>query len=289
MILITGATGYLGTALAKKLSKEDIRILTRNNYLRSEYEIIVGDLRNYEDVKKAVKGIDYVYHVGALVDHHAPQELLDSINVGGTDNIIKAAINEGLEKITHISSVAADEKKKFTNYSISKRRSEELVKSYWSKLEIPIIRPSGIYDDEWIRYLSKFSWVPFPKIEMRTHLSYMDPLVDAITNSRKYGKSKVYTVVDRDWIYLKDFYVEIVKASGRKPLFVPKSLYYTGLLGIDALAFFTRAAGLKPIASADQIETVLQDRTYDSKPAARELKFKPADTRAVIKWALSSS
>jgi nucleoside-diphosphate-sugar epimerase len=290
MILITGATGYLGKNLASALAdKEDVRILTRNPKLMTEYETIVGDLRDIKDAKRAVKDVDYVFHAAVLKQHNAPQQILDEVNVRGTNNLIRASIDEGLEKITYISSVAADEKEIYTNYSLSKRRAEELTKMYWPEIEIPIIRPSGIYDKERIERWSRLAWLPFPDIDSITHLSYMDPLLEAMLNSRKKGRSKIYTVVDENWISLKEFYSSIVESSGRKPRFAPGFLYNLGLLLADLTAFPALVTGRTPITTSRHIETVLQDRAYDSRPAARELKFEPADTRTVIQRVLSSS
>ena len=107
-ILLTGATGHMGTEVLHQLyahennynihilalpSRKDKRKL--KPLLQDErVKVIWGDLRNFEDVKKAVKGTDYVLHVGALVSPVADRhpELAWEINFGGTKNIVDARL-----------------------------------------------------------------------------------------------------------------------------------------------------------------------------------------------------
>tara|TARA_R110000751_G_scaffold97633_5_gene190054 strand:- start:2653 stop:3636 length:984 start_codon:yes stop_codon:yes gene_type:complete len=101
-ILITGATGYIGTALVQYLHRD------KDNHIRtfdtgyfgnalSDYEgidFITGDIRNYKAVERASAGMDAVIHLAGVVT----DELVDmnptfgaEVNVGGTENIIRAA------------------------------------------------------------------------------------------------------------------------------------------------------------------------------------------------------
>lgn len=105
-ILITGATGHMGTEVLSQLHAHDnnyqIKVLSISSkkdkrklkpYLKDpRVEIIWGDLRNSLDVEKAVQGVDYVIHIGALVSPVADRhpELAWEINYGGTKNIVDA-------------------------------------------------------------------------------------------------------------------------------------------------------------------------------------------------------
>ena len=102
MILITGATGYLGQALIPRL-KGKIRVLDRNEeklaMLREKYpqiEIVVGDISNEWIVKKAMQGIDEVYHLAA-VKHIglAEKNVFECINsnIIGSLNILSESLN----------------------------------------------------------------------------------------------------------------------------------------------------------------------------------------------------
>ncbi|MCB1985110.1 MAG: NAD-dependent epimerase/dehydratase family protein [Burkholderiales bacterium] len=113
--LVTGATGFLGSAVMHCLLKagHDVRLLVRPNSDRRNVEnlpveIVEGDLRNHQSLEHAVKGCDYLYHVAA--DYRLwvpdPQTMFD-INVHGTKALIIAAANAGLKRIVYTSSVAA--------------------------------------------------------------------------------------------------------------------------------------------------------------------------------------
>ncbi len=113
--LVTGATGFLGSAVMRRLLEagHEVRLLVRSNSDRRNIEnlpveITEGDLRDQHSLKKAVEGCDYLFHVAA--DYRLwvpdPQTMYD-INVHGTKALIIAAANAGLKRIVYTSSVAA--------------------------------------------------------------------------------------------------------------------------------------------------------------------------------------
>lgn len=113
--LVTGATGFLGSAVMHCLLKagHDIRLLVRANSDRRNIEhlpveIIEGDLRDRQSLQKALKDCNYLFHVAA--DYRLwvpdPQTMYD-INVNSTKALIIEAANAGLKRIVYTSSVAA--------------------------------------------------------------------------------------------------------------------------------------------------------------------------------------
>ncbi|MFX1387944.1 MAG: NAD-dependent epimerase/dehydratase family protein [Promethearchaeota archaeon] len=105
-VLLTGAFGNVGLSTLEELLKRnyDIRIFDiktrRNKRLANKYkksiEIFWGDLRNFKDVKKAVNDVDVVIHVAAIIPPLADKKpkFAESVNVGGTANIVKAMKNQ---------------------------------------------------------------------------------------------------------------------------------------------------------------------------------------------------
>lgn len=122
-VFISGLTGTMGRAALEHLMeyKDKIDIVTivrpskKNIKIKKQLEnhninIIWGDLTNYEDVKKALENVDYILHVAAFVSPEAdsePEKAWD-INVGSTENILKATEELGLYdvKFVYIGSVA---------------------------------------------------------------------------------------------------------------------------------------------------------------------------------------
>ena len=111
---VTGATGFLGSHVARQLLKQgaDLRLLVRStsrtdNIDDLSSERVIGDLRDVASLKRAMDGCEYVFHVAA--DYRLwsvnGQELYDS-NVDGTRNILKAARESGTRRIVYTSSVA---------------------------------------------------------------------------------------------------------------------------------------------------------------------------------------
>ena len=103
-ILLTGAFGNVGMSVLSELLNRGffVRIFElpskRNKKIAVEVvkshsvEIFWGDLRNYDDVVKAVEGVDYVLHIGAIIPPMADKfpKLAETVNVGGTKNILTA-------------------------------------------------------------------------------------------------------------------------------------------------------------------------------------------------------
>lgn len=124
MILVTGGTGLLGSQLVFDLvssgnavrvfkrSSSDISILqkkfTGNKNLLSNIEFADGDVLDIFSIQDALKGITKVYHCAALVSFE-PKYInqMMQTNVQGTENMVNACLESGVEKFCYVSSVAA--------------------------------------------------------------------------------------------------------------------------------------------------------------------------------------
>jgi dihydroflavonol-4-reductase len=112
--LVTGANGFVGSHVARKLVEhgEQVRVLVRpQSSLKAieglPVEMVFGDLRAPESLDAAVKGVDRVFHVAAdyRLGAKNPQEIYDA-NVGGTRNLLEASKRAGVNRIIVTSSVA---------------------------------------------------------------------------------------------------------------------------------------------------------------------------------------
>ncbi len=112
---MTGATGFLGSAILRRLTLEDadVKVLIRQNSNRSNLkgqnaEICFGDLLDIKSLEKAVRGCNILIHTAAdyRIWAQNPDEIIES-NVQGTKNIMAVAGSAGVSKIIYTSSVAA--------------------------------------------------------------------------------------------------------------------------------------------------------------------------------------
>src|SRR4051812_23188507 len=114
-VLVTGGGGFIGSNLVRALLErgDDVRVLdnfstgNRANLAGLEVEIVEGELRSYERVHNAVRGVELVYHLGALgsVPRSVQDPLTSSaVNVEGTLNVLLAARDEGVRRVVYSSS-----------------------------------------------------------------------------------------------------------------------------------------------------------------------------------------
>lgn len=117
-LLITGGTGSFGNAVLKRFLDTDIkeiRIFSRDEkkqddmrkiYNNDKIKFYIGDVRNLESIRDAIKGVDYIFHAAALKQvpscEFFPMEAVRT-NVIGTDNVLTAAIDEGVKKVVCLS------------------------------------------------------------------------------------------------------------------------------------------------------------------------------------------
>lgn len=135
MILITGATGLLGSHLVKELAQTNSNIVALYHTTKPTKDIEHLAIWKQVDVldvvalENVMQGITQVYHCAAIVSFEpAQKKAMHQLNVEGTTNIVNACINAKVNKLLHVSSVAALER-----YTNNKLVTE---KDFWSKTSI---------------------------------------------------------------------------------------------------------------------------------------------------------
>jgi nucleoside-diphosphate-sugar epimerase len=109
-VLVTGGSGYLGGALVDLLVARgsEVRVLdlVEDPGRPEGVELLLGDIRSEADVAAAVEGVDVVLHNVAQVPLAKDPGLFESVNVGGTDVLLRACEDAGVGKVVHTSSSA---------------------------------------------------------------------------------------------------------------------------------------------------------------------------------------
>lgn len=244
MILVTGATGFVGFHLVNALltQHKKIRCLVRSDIpelskLCNEIEIIKGDIRDSDTVSSAVKGTQQVVHLAAKVQDHK-SETMRQVNVEGTKNLVYSSVRYGIEKFVFLSTLNVVLPVK-NQYSISKLEAERIIRE--SGLNFTILRPSIIYglgDDGTIAKLinsvkTKKTIFLIGDGNYKLQPIYIDDVVNAIgevlNDSNKF-KNRTFFLVGNDTISyneLVDLISDIFGVKRRKfhiPLFVTRNV-----------------------------------------------------------------
>lgn len=176
-VLVTGADGFIGSHLVESLLQKGYQVKAFVYYNSfntwgwldtlpreklSQIEVFCGDIRDSYGVKKAMKGVDIVFHLAALIaipfSYHSPEAYVDT-NVKGTLNILQASRELNVEKILVTSTsevygtaqyVPIDEKHPFQGqspYSATKIGADRLAESFYRSFDLPvsIVRPFNTF------------------------------------------------------------------------------------------------------------------------------------------------
>ncbi|MBP9111308.1 MAG: NAD(P)-dependent oxidoreductase [Polyangiaceae bacterium] len=185
-VLVTGASGFLGSYIAEQLSKrgDQVRCLVRKSSSRKfldtlqNIEYANGSVEDRDSVFRACEGVDAIVHSAGLVKARAPSEF-HLVNVEGTRNMLDGAVAAGkkdgankLKRFVFVSSLAAVGPSRdgtpvrsdavpspVTHYGRSKLESEKLVLSMKEALPVTVIRPPMIYGPRDTESLQLFQWV----------------------------------------------------------------------------------------------------------------------------------
>lgn len=176
-VLVTGAGGFIGGHLATRLVEDgaEVRAFVRYNSrndrgtlewhdraLVEQMDVVLGDLRDPESVRRAVEGVDWVMHVGAQIaipySYVNPRDFFET-NVGGTLNVAQAALDLDVSRMVHVSTsevygtaltVPITEEHPIqpqSPYSASKIGADALVESFHRSFGLPsvTVRPFNTY------------------------------------------------------------------------------------------------------------------------------------------------
>ncbi len=176
-VLITGADGFIGSHLTERLVEKgaDVTALaqynsfnnwgwieTLNDDIKKEIKVYTGDIRDYDNISKAIKGKHIVFHLAALIaipySYQSPAAYVKT-NIEGTLNVMEACKNFNIEKVVHTSTsevygtaqyVPINEEHPLQGqspYSASKIGADKIVESYHKSFGLPVatIRPFNTY------------------------------------------------------------------------------------------------------------------------------------------------
>ncbi len=172
--LVTGATGFVGSVLVHQLLQKgtEVAVLIRNTSRldllgpsADRVEICRGDITDMDSLLRACRNVEHIYHAAAYVGFgsSSDRERLYHVNVGGTAAVVNAALECGVKRLVHTSSIAAlgrpekpeekideatpwQESRRNTHYARSKYAAEiEIQRGLAEGLDAVIVNPSLVF------------------------------------------------------------------------------------------------------------------------------------------------
>ena len=145
MILLTGATGFIGGLVLEALSKKNIQIrcLVRKNVESKNPNIsyVIGDVLDPDSLMKATVGVDTVYYFIHMMGKQKEQEKFDILDRKAITNMVRACKINGVKRIIHLTGMS-DPHEKLSHHLASRKEVEEIIRS--SGIDHTIFRASVI-------------------------------------------------------------------------------------------------------------------------------------------------
>lgn len=248
-VLVTGGSGFLGINLIRHLLTRGCRIVNLDivefDYPeKDQIATVIGDIRNPDDVKQAMTGVDIVVHTAAALPLYTPEDIY-STDIDGIRNVLDAAHAEEVERFIHISSTAVygipdhhplyedDKLDGVGPYGESKVEAEAICESFREKgMCLPIIRPKSFVGPERLGVFALFyDWAKdgknFPVLGSGNNLyQYLDvaDLCDAIYLTMTVDDSKAndtFNIGAREFGTVKEDFQAVLDYAGHGKKIIP--------------------------------------------------------------------
>jgi len=316
-ILVTGATGFIGSHLAERLVREghEVTALVRSGgdiTLLDSLGVALarGDLGDYPTLEAAVRGQEVVYHLAAAVSQSAPSRAVyRATNALGTGQLVRAVVAGGVRHLVYCSSVAvhgtpatcpADERAPlrpdYFTYRM-KIEGERLVRKACleEELSAAIARPTSVYGPRGVRWRKLFSDIARNRFTMlgdgttRYHITYVDDVVEGLIccGGQRGAKGEPTIIGAGEAVTIGAFVGTIAEECG--VALNSRRLSALPLRPVSSfLKLLSRSLGVETRITS-RIDLFTVDRAYDISRAKRELGYLPRvslreGVRQTVEW-----
>jgi nucleoside-diphosphate-sugar epimerase len=305
-VLVTGGSGFIGTHLCHRLITTgcSVRALVRRpenaaHLARDGVEVVVGDITDPESTRRATRNIDVVYHLAAVYRQEAlPAHVYRDVNVTGTENMLKASAETGVQRFVHCSTVGVvgeprevpsseDAPYQLLNnaYQVTKVEAEKEAIRYVQdgRLAVAVARPSGVYGPGDMRFRKLFKairrgwfWM-IGSGEVFYHPTYIDDVVDGLLlcGRRQEAIGRIYNIAGAEYVTVKELVALVAGVLGvraprrRVPVRPVHALAH-------ACELIFKPLGIEPPLYRRRVEFFMLSRAFDIRRAQTELGFSPA-------------
>ncbi len=306
-VLVTGATGFVGSAVARALLAKGrtVRVLVRRNSDRTnlanlKVEQREGSLEDAASLATALAGCGVLYHVAADYRLWVPRhDVMYRTNVDGTRNLMGAALQQGVERVVHTSTVAtlglhedgtpADETTPSSlddmigSYKRSKFLAEEIVRSMVSEQGLPAvivnpstpIGPGDIKPTPTGRIVVEAASGRMPAfVDTGLNIAHVDDVAAGHLLAEERGKIGECYILGGENLSLRELLRRIALLVGRRPptIALPIAALMPVAYATEAIA---RLTGGEAFVTVDSLRLARHKMYFTSQKAMTELGYSP--------------
>ena len=289
MILLTGATGAVGSALLRRLLQEgeEVRCLVRDPRRlgpdRVRVQITLGDLSNPVALRQAVRGAQAVVHLGAAI-RDQPGATIEELNGIATARMLRYAESGGVERFVFFGAIGATPTSR-TRFFRAKALARRAVED--ASLETTVFSPSIVYTpgDHWLTVLERLSLLPAVPVSGSGRSQYQpiwaedvaDCVMSALADGA--GSRRSFELAGPDTLSYASIVRTVMRPLGRRRPLLPVPLPIVRL-SLEALG---RVVGPAVFATWEEAELMEEPMTTGRGTAdAESLGIKPLPMSAVL-------
>jgi dihydroflavonol-4-reductase len=312
-VLVTGATGFIGSWLSRKLVElgHEVHILRRENSSIEDLKDLdlvhhIGDVTNRDSIDKAIKSIEVVFHLAGVVGYtKTARKTMNEVNVQGTENVAEACSKNGINRLVHFSSVSAigagfsktdilneDSHYNLEQYNLgyfeTKRISEEIVKKkcHTKEIDAVILNPStawgaGDFTKGSRKTQLKVAKGSFPFYTAGgASIISIENLINATIQALEVGRSGERYILSGENITIEDLFKTVAQVAGVNP-----PGFYLPNLAVKALGFLgdsLEKLGTKGPINSENAKIATLYHWFDSTKAQKELNLSTTSAKEAI-------
>lgn len=302
-ILVTGGTGFTGSALVKRLLERghDVRVVDNQKGLFWDElaslgaEMCLGSVTDRDLMFELTEGVDVVQHLAAAFRKiDLPHEVYWDVNVNGTRHLLDAAAKYNVQKFIYCSTcgvhgnvenppapetapIAPEDYYQYTKYEGEKVAHEYIEQG----MDVAILRPAAIYGpgdpERWVMLFRRTKpgrFFMFGSGNVTYHPLYIDNLVDALelAAERPESKGQTYLIADKEYYTLNDL-VKIVGEVQGKDVKITHLPFWPLRAAAAIVEDISTALKVTPPLFRRRVDWFRQNRAFDVSKAERELGY----------------
>ncbi len=308
VVLVTGATGFIGSHVAERLLQNGARVraMARNPAKAAGLEragafVVAGDMTDPGSLERAVEDCQAVFHFAGTTNEFKPRAHFERVNIEGTRLLAEAALRESVERFIHVSSVwvyglwsgpetseTSPCRKSGQAYADTKIEGERVIRRLIDEKGLPaiILQPSEVYGP------GDPNWTERPLDLIRTGRMvlagggrgllqpvFIDDLVQGVlAAAEKGGLGETYILGGPEIISVREYFSHFARMLGKGRL--PSLPGRLALATAAAAEWAARISRRAPVFTRQEVLSTMATATYDCRKAERELGFTPRTTLA---------